>query len=160
MLGPCMALLWRTRRYLADAGAVEFTRNPDALAGALQRLSEDTTAIEGGEWASHLFVVNPKGDTSLRGAAPSDQQRHKALEAWRTTENIDGAIAPVEATSAPAQPVHGEYQQVRKQLMATAMAAATGNAKAVARMQAFAQVIGADPSLGLHGMPGLNDILL
>src|SRR5262249_6243968 len=106
------------------------------------------------------FVVNPKGDTSLRGAAPSDQQMRKALEAWRTTENIGGAIAPVEATSAPAQPVPGEYQQVRKQMMATAMAAATGNAKAVARMQAFAQVIGAEPSLGLHGMPSVNDILL
>jgi Zn-dependent protease with chaperone function len=160
MLGPCMALLWRTRRYLADAGAVEFTRNPDALVGALQRLSEGTTAIEGGEWASHLFVVNPKGDTSLRGLAPSDQQMRKALEAWRTTENIGGAIAPVEAIPAPAQRAAGEYQQVRKQMMATAMAAATGNAKAVARMQAFAQVMGADPSLDLHGMPSPNDILL
>src|SRR5690348_4049136 len=47
LLGPCMALLWRTRRYLADAGAVEFTRNPDALARALQRLSADRTTIDG-----------------------------------------------------------------------------------------------------------------
>jgi Zn-dependent protease with chaperone function len=160
VLGPCMALLWRTRRYLADAGAVEFTRNPDALAGALQQLSEDTTAIEGGEWASHLFVVNPKGDTSLRGHAPSGQQMRKALEAWRTTENFGGAIPPGEATSAQAQPAPGEYHQVRKQMMATVMAAATGDANAVARMQAFAQVMGADPSLELHGMPSLNDILL
>jgi Zn-dependent protease with chaperone function len=160
MLGPCMALLWRTRRYLADAGAVEFTRNPDALAGALQRLSEDNTAIEGGEWASHLFVVNPKGDTSLRGIAPSDQQMRKAFEAWRTTENTGAAMAPAEATPAPAQPAPGEYQQVRKQIMATAMAAATGNPRAVARMQAFAQVMNVDPSLSLDGMPGLDDILL
>jgi Zn-dependent protease with chaperone function len=161
MLGPCMALLWRTRRYLADAGAVEFTRNPDALAGALQRLSEDTTAIEGGEWASHLFVVNPKGDTSLRGLAPSDEQMRKALAAWRTTENIGGgAIGPVEASPAQAQAAPGTYQQVRKQIMATALAAATGNAKAVARMQGFAQLMGADPSLGVDGMPSVNDILL
>jgi Zn-dependent protease with chaperone function len=160
MLGPCMALLWRTRRYLADAGAVEFTRNPDALAGALQRLGSDTTAIEGGEWASHLFVVNPKGDTSLRGIAPSGEQMRRALEAWRTTENAGAATASVEATPAPAQPVPGEYRQVRKQIMATAMAAATGDAKAVARMQAFAQVMNADPSLGLDGMPNVNDILL
>src|SRR5438309_2891667 len=61
LLGPCMALLWRTRRYLADASAVELTRNPDALASALQRLSQDTTtALDGGEWATHLFIVNPK----------------------------------------------------------------------------------------------------
>src|SRR5215467_9557262 len=36
LLGPSMAMLWRTRRYLADASSVELTRNPDALARALQ----------------------------------------------------------------------------------------------------------------------------
>jgi Zn-dependent protease with chaperone function len=160
MMGPCMALLWRTRRYLADAGAVEFTRNPDALARALQRLSEDTTSIEGGEWASHLFVVNPKGDVSLRGVAPSPDQMHKALEAWRSTESLGGAAAPPDAQAAAGQAAGNEYLQVRKQIMATAMAAATGNANAVVRMQAFAQAMGADPALGLHDMPSPNDILL
>jgi Zn-dependent protease with chaperone function len=160
MLGPCMALLWRTRRYLADAGAVEFTRNPDALARALQRLSEDTTTIEGGEWASHLFVVNPKGDVSLRGLAPSTDQMRNALEAWRATESLGGAVAPADAQAASSQAAGNEYLQVRKQIMATAMAAATGNANAVVRMQAFAQAMGADPDLGLHGMPSPNDILL
>src|SRR5262249_36592857 len=67
LLGPAMALVWRTRRYLADAGAVELTRNPDALARALQRLSEDTTVVEGGQWASHLFLANPAGGGTLRG---------------------------------------------------------------------------------------------
>src|SRR5215467_9092560 len=62
LLGPCMALLWRTRRYLADASSVELTRNPDALAGALQRLSADNTALAGGEWATHIFIDNPVGD--------------------------------------------------------------------------------------------------
>ena len=55
LLGPCMALLWRTRRYLADASAVELTRNPDALARALQCLSEDQTSLDGGEWATHFL---------------------------------------------------------------------------------------------------------
>jgi Zn-dependent protease with chaperone function len=160
MLGPCMALLWRARRYLADAGAVEFTRNPDALARALQRLSEDTTAIEGGEWASHLFVVNPKGDSSLRGLAPSDDQKRKVLEAWRATESLGGAATPAQAATAAAPAGADEYQQIRKQMMATAMAAATGNANAVVRMQAFAQAMGADPAMGLRGMPSPNDILL
>src|SRR5215472_6535478 len=60
LLGPCMAMLWRTRRYLADASSVELTRNPDALARALQCLSEDQTMLEGGAWATHLFVINPQ----------------------------------------------------------------------------------------------------
>src|SRR5690349_1775901 len=65
LLGPCMALVWRTRRYLADASAVQLTRNPDALASALQTLCQDSTAIPGSVWASHLFVLNPKRDTSM-----------------------------------------------------------------------------------------------
>src|SRR5260370_42666173 len=70
LLGPSMALVWRTRRYLADAGAVELTRNPDALAGALERLAQDNTAISGGALATHLFVINPTRDHSVRGSQP------------------------------------------------------------------------------------------
>ena len=64
MLGSCIALVWRTRRYLADASAVELTRDPDGLAGALTKLARDDTGIPGGAWASHLFIVAPSGDTS------------------------------------------------------------------------------------------------
>ena len=53
------------------------TRNPDALARALQCLSEDDTAFDSGDWATHLFVVNPKGDSGLRGQQPSQQQMAK-----------------------------------------------------------------------------------
>jgi Zn-dependent protease with chaperone function len=152
-LGPCMALLWRTRRYLGDAGAVELTRNPDALARALQRLSEDNNVMEGGEWASHLFAVNPSGDSSLRGLQPSDEQKTKALQAWLATAQLgDGGSS---AASSP-----GDYAALRKEIITTGMAAATGNARAIARMQAFAKMMGADPALGFTNMPNPNDILL
>jgi Zn-dependent protease with chaperone function len=39
VLGPVIAWLWRTRRYLADAAAVELTRHPAALAEAARRLA-------------------------------------------------------------------------------------------------------------------------
>jgi Zn-dependent protease with chaperone function len=45
LLGPCMAMLWRTRRYLADATSVELTRNPDALARA--KTTHPWTAVIG-----------------------------------------------------------------------------------------------------------------
>jgi hypothetical protein len=54
---PAAAWLWRTRRYLADATAVQLTRNPDAMANALQSLAECGGLIPGGKWASHLFIV-------------------------------------------------------------------------------------------------------
>ena len=60
-VGPLAALAWRSRRYLADATAVQLTRDPDALARALAHLAREATAIPGAGWASHLFVVWPKG---------------------------------------------------------------------------------------------------
>lgn len=59
MLGPLIALLWRARRYLADATAVQLTRYPDGLARALDSLKGAT--IPGSSWATHLFVIGPEG---------------------------------------------------------------------------------------------------
>jgi Zn-dependent protease with chaperone function len=39
VFGPVMAWLWRARRRLADATAVELTRDPEALAGAVRRMA-------------------------------------------------------------------------------------------------------------------------
>jgi Zn-dependent protease with chaperone function len=39
VFGPVMARLWRARRRLADATAVELTRDPEALASAVRRLA-------------------------------------------------------------------------------------------------------------------------
>ena len=160
LLGPCMALLWRTRRYLADAGAVELTRNPDALEDALQRLSEDSTAVAGGSWASHLFVVNPGGDRSLRGDEASGEQQRKFLEAWQTTAGagtVSANLTSSIAASIPAQ--REEFARVRQEMMSTAMAAAMGDADATARLQTFAQAMGMDPAV-LHQLPNLNDLML
>ena len=61
VLGPSLALLWRTRRYLADASAVHLTRDPNGLAEALTTLSESAQAMPGTSWSSHLFIVKPEG---------------------------------------------------------------------------------------------------
>jgi len=39
VFGPVMAWLWRSRRHTADATAVELTRDPEALAGAVRKLA-------------------------------------------------------------------------------------------------------------------------
>ncbi len=50
----------RQREYLADASAVELTRNPLGLAGALQKISGDTEVLEAANRATqHLYIVNP-----------------------------------------------------------------------------------------------------
>ena len=50
----------RQREYLADATAVKLTRNPKALADALQKISEDREVLEVANRATaHLYIVNP-----------------------------------------------------------------------------------------------------
>lgn len=51
----------REREYLADAGAVELTRNPVALASALTKLADDDEPLVDGanRGTAHLFIVNP-----------------------------------------------------------------------------------------------------
>jgi Zn-dependent protease with chaperone function len=71
-IGPLAALAWRSRRYLADATAVQLTRDPEALARALAHLAREATAIRGAGWASHLFVVWPSGSAG-RGGGGDDQ---------------------------------------------------------------------------------------
>jgi heat shock protein HtpX len=50
----------RQREYLADAGAVELTRNPDAMISALRRLGGDKEVLEAANRATaHLYIVQP-----------------------------------------------------------------------------------------------------
>jgi heat shock protein HtpX len=50
----------RKREYLADASAVEFTRNPHGLIGALSKLSHDNEVLEtANRGTAHLYIVNP-----------------------------------------------------------------------------------------------------
>ncbi|MGC9455818.1 MAG: M48 family metallopeptidase [Phycisphaerae bacterium] len=52
--------LSRQREYLADAGSVELTRNPEGLAAALAKLSGDTEVLEVANRATApLYIVHP-----------------------------------------------------------------------------------------------------
>jgi Zn-dependent protease with chaperone function len=76
-----VALLWRSRRYLADATAVQLTRNPTGLHRALARLAECGAVIPGGEPLAHLFVVGPE-------AAAGREQRRREQEMTRWVEKL------------------------------------------------------------------------
>lgn len=50
----------RRREFLADATAVEFTRNPDGLISALQKLDSDNHKLEtANSSTSHMYITNP-----------------------------------------------------------------------------------------------------
>src|SRR5438270_6700541 len=164
LLGPSMAMLWRTRRYLADASSVELTRNPDALARALQCLSEDNTAFDSGDWATHLFVVNPKGDSGLRGQQPSQQQMAKAIQAWASTAHMMSAQDAANLYDTPvaagvgAGAAKNDWPGVRQEMVTTVKAAASGDQRAVARLRAIAEMMGERLPVGLGELPNFADI--
>jgi hypothetical protein len=78
LVGPLIAATWRTRRHLADATAVQLTRYPDGLSGALARLATRDDVIAGARWSSHLFIVGKKA--ARYGSSIAGQQ---ALQAMR-----------------------------------------------------------------------------
>jgi len=68
----------RQREYLADASAVEFTRNPEGLASALAKLAGDKTPMECSKAAEAMFIVSPQ--LKLRGGADSWLSTHPPIK--------------------------------------------------------------------------------
>lgn len=52
--------LSRRREYMADAGAVELTKNPDAMISALQKISGQAEIEKAPSEVRELFIENPK----------------------------------------------------------------------------------------------------
>lgn len=91
LLSPIFAELMklaisRNREYLADASAIEITRNKDGLINALKKLDSDTEALEqANKSSSSLFIVNPlvserKKRNSLWSTHPSTTDRIEKLQ--------------------------------------------------------------------------------
>lgn len=90
IFGTLMQLaLSRKREFLADATAVEFTRNPDGLISALEKLENDPNELETANSATaNMYIINPfrkdgdkgkKKTSSLWSTHPSTADRIKAL---------------------------------------------------------------------------------
>ena len=88
----------RQREYLADASAVQLTRNPKALADALQKISGDQEVLEVANRATaHLYIVNPikkfeKRAKGIFSTHPPIEERIKILRSMETG-GIPGAAA-------------------------------------------------------------------
>jgi Zn-dependent protease with chaperone function len=65
LLSPLVAIVWRRRKFIADATAVRLTRDPEGLSGALESISRRPAAMALTGWRSHLAVVDPGGREGL-----------------------------------------------------------------------------------------------
>ena len=94
IFGSLMQLaLSRKREFLADATAVEFTRNPDGLISALEKLENDPNQLETANNATaNMYIVNPfkkdskngkKKSSSIWSTHPSTEDRIEALKNFK-----------------------------------------------------------------------------
>ncbi len=89
LLGPLLAFTWRTRCYLADATAVQLTRDPDGLSRALQELTLTGGLIPGSQGVSHLFIV---GAEAAKGRSLAQfQTQLTKLQGMRSHERTENA---------------------------------------------------------------------
>ena len=89
IFGKLMQLaISRKREFLADATAVEFTRNPDGLISALEKISGDPNQLKVANNATeNMYIVNPfrkkKNSTNIWSTHPSTEDRIEALRNLR-----------------------------------------------------------------------------
>ena len=135
MLGPSFALLWRTRKYLADATSVQLTRNPDALASALEKLKEQSSGLGIRTATPYLFIVSPGPGQSAK--APRPDQMQAAARAWASIN--DQAISGL----GPA-----DLERLKTEIKATRLAAMRGDREAMVRLARFATAMAAERRAG------------
>ena len=87
IFGSLMQLaLSRKREFLADSTAVEFTRNPDGLISALQKLENDPNQLETANNATaNMYIVNPFKKNAKDG-------KKKASSIWSTHPSTEARI--------------------------------------------------------------------
>lgn len=96
--------LSRSREYVADAGSVELTKNPDAMISALQKISGHA-AVEAPEAVRGMFLANPEsGAFSLFATHPPIEKRIAALERYAGGRRMEIAEPPTPVVAAPAPP--------------------------------------------------------
>ena len=88
IFGSLMQLaLSRKREFLADSTAVEFTRNPDGLISALEKLENDPNQLETANSATaNMYIVNPFKKNTKEG-------KNKSSSIWSTHPSTADRIA-------------------------------------------------------------------
>lgn len=88
IFGKLMQLaISRKREFIADATSVEFTRNPDGLISALQKISADPNELKtANNSTAHMYICNPfrqdltKKTKNIWSTHPSTEDRIEALK--------------------------------------------------------------------------------
>ncbi len=133
------AAVSRQREFLADASAVQFTRNPDGIGGALQRIGADSvgSVLENTASAEISHALFSQGFTSFFGGLfathpPLAERIKKISPDW------DGKFEIAKSSSRQRPAVAGQVREGGGQQQSAAMLA--GMAAATGREAAFAHI--------------------
>ena len=73
--------LSRRREFMADAGALELTKNPDALVGALTKIARKPEIGEVADEVQQMFIFDPPDGWELFSTHPDIEDRIAAIRA-------------------------------------------------------------------------------
>ena len=102
--GPWVAFLWRARRRLADATAVELTRHPESLAAALRTLSGGDVVVPGAVPVNFLFPIwdpDVDKDQTRNDIGSALLRMHLPLEARLKRRERLGALRGIASGAKP-----------------------------------------------------------
>jgi Zn-dependent protease with chaperone function len=105
VLGPWLSAMWRARRHLADATAVQLTRNPSALSGVVEVLRTAPVEVPGGHPVNFLFLDWP-------AVTPENAAQQTAAASYLVRMRLDpevrlrrlAALGALLASGAPVRP--------------------------------------------------------
>ena len=151
------AAVSRQREYLADAAAVQFTRNPDGISGALKKIGghyegSEIKSSAAGE-ASHMFFgqVRTLFLNNLTATHPPLDKRIKAIEpGWNGKYPVVAAAAGVSSTPEGASGFAGPSAS-------GAAAASVGEIRVAADPESITDAVGTLDSRGLAAARVLID---
>lgn len=99
------AAVSRQREFLADASAVQFTRNPDGISGALYKIGKATGRLQSAraDEASHMFFGNALNASAMSWFAthPPIEERIKAINPRFDPQSVSTTKPPAPGESAP-----------------------------------------------------------
>jgi Zn-dependent protease with chaperone function len=102
------AAVSRQREFLADASAVQFTRNPDGLAGALTKIAQFSSRLQTprAQEASHMFFGNGLADSwmSLFATHPPIAERIAQIAPHFDADNLRAPTPPPLPAERPSRP--------------------------------------------------------
>lgn len=100
----------RQREYLADASAVQFTRNPSGIASALARIADVGSGVRHprAEEASHMFFGTSARFSKLLATHPPIDERIRRIDpVFQTRKRIQERVAAEQAEAAALEDASG-----------------------------------------------------